>query len=83
MPPFATLKKYDGVRGPELLGTMWTLGKSGHKLQCHLRTHWVGWELTRELDAARLMVRVTRTESEALAIADGWKTDAIGRGWLK
>ena len=75
------LKKYDYYKGPQLLGTEWTLKRGDVALVCALSTHSLGWELRMKAGANFLRSQVCKTESEVAATSAAWQTEAKGKGW--
>jgi hypothetical protein len=76
------LQKYDYYQGPKLLGDLWTLTKGQLKLRCALATHRLGWELRLTAGANFLRSQVCKTEQEVFETHEGWRAEAIAKGWV-
>ena len=74
------LVRYDFYRGPQRLGTLWTLKRDPLEMRCALSTHRLGWEL--QLTAGAFSRKETcRSESDVYKTADTWRAEALAKGW--
>jgi hypothetical protein len=76
------LKKYDYYKGPQPLGTEWTLKRGDVALVCTLSTHSLGWELRLKAGANFLRSQVCKIESDVAATSAAWQAEAKAKGWV-
>ena len=75
------LVRYDFYRGPQQLGSMWTVNRDGLEMRCAIATHRVGWELRLYSGKNFLRSQVCKSEEEVFRVSDAWNLEARSKGW--
>ena len=75
------LAAYDFYRGPERLGTMWTMKRAPLTLTCTLATHRLGWELRLAAGSSFSRSEVCKTQQAVFDTSDAWQAEARAKGW--
>ncbi len=76
-----TLQPYDDNRKVQILGDLWTASKGDKTLRLQLRTHQMGWELRAFVGLDMHRSQVCKTEADVFSTSDGWKGEAVAKGW--
>jgi hypothetical protein len=75
------LQRHDWTGQPIRLGSMFTVTKGQHAVDCELWTHQLGWELFLTSRATLLQSQVCRAQADVLDTGEAWKAAMIDKGW--
>lgn len=73
-----TLRPYEALDGPQVVGDMWRLTRRDRTVTCTVSTHRLGWELRLTIAGELWRSQVCRTEADVFETSATWEVEAKG-----